>query len=96
LILKNGLFELYFIVILGGGGVGMFWTGVWFVVNMFFVASVIVYLFMRRAYAMAEQQGADAARMKVLKVRCKWTGISAILLFGGMAASFVTNMAVNG
>lgn len=74
----------------------MFWTAVWFIVNLFFVASVIVFLFMHRAYAMGKQQGADMSKLAQLNLRRRWAGIGAVLLFVAMSASFVINMAVNG
>lgn len=74
----------------------LFWTAVWFVVNMFFVAAAIVYLFMHRAVALGKQQGASAERIKTLTKRRNITAVISIVLFLAMCASFVVNMKING
>lgn len=74
----------------------MFWTAVWFVVNMFFVASAILFLFMQRAVTIGKQQGASAERTHTLAKRRNISAVISIVLFLAMCASFVANMKING
>lgn len=74
----------------------MFWTAVWFVVNMLFVAALIFCLFMQRAVTIGKLQEAAAERMAVLKSRRNVMAVIAILLFAAMCAAFVVNMKLNG
>ncbi|MEK3881580.1 hypothetical protein [Paenibacillus sp. PL2-23] len=74
----------------------MFWTAVWFVVNMLFVASLIICLFMQRAVTIGRLQEASEDRVKTLKGRRNVMAAIAVLLFAAMCASIVINMKVNG
>ncbi|MBH5318092.1 hypothetical protein I6N90_09760 [Paenibacillus sp. GSMTC-2017] len=74
----------------------MFWTAVWFVVNMIFVTSAIVTLFMQRAYTEGKSNGANPERLQVLKFRRQLFIIVTVILFVAMCASFVINMKING
>ncbi|WP_168119268.1 hypothetical protein [Paenibacillus sp. HB172176] len=74
----------------------MFWTAVWLIVNILFVASVIFYLFQQRAYSEALRMGEDARRIEGLNRRRKLIAAGSTLLFLAMSASFLMNMAQNG
>ncbi|WP_108996242.1 hypothetical protein [Paenibacillus agaridevorans] len=74
----------------------MFWTAVWFVSNLFFVAALITFLFVHRACTMAAQQGADAGKMMKLSRGRLWAGIASGVGFVAMCASFLINMRLNG
>ncbi|KRE54263.1 hypothetical protein [Paenibacillus sp. Soil522] len=74
----------------------MFWTIVWFFVNMLFVVSIIAYLFMYRSYTETKRQSGDFALIKRLNARRKLVGVLSIVLFVAMAASFMINMRLNG
>ncbi|MFF2887731.1 hypothetical protein [Paenibacillus sp. NPDC057967] len=74
----------------------MYWTAVWFITNMLFVASIIVFLFMHRFVTQGQLQGAGADRIGTLKRRRAVMGVVSILTFIAMCASFVINMKVNG
>ncbi|MCA0754545.1 hypothetical protein KP806_05740 [Paenibacillus sp. N4] len=74
----------------------MFWTLVWFLVNLLFVASAITYLFMHRAYTEKKRETDDAILLDRLNRRRKLAGALSILLFIAMAAAFMTNMRLNG
>jgi len=70
-------------------------TQVWFLVNLVFVASFIVYLFAGRAYRDAEAAG-DAERARRLRMRRRLTGLLALLAFIATTTVLLVNMAVNG
>lgn len=70
-------------------------TLIWFLLNILFVTSAIVYLFQHRAYAQAKQHS-DAARLRTVARRRTVAGIVAIALFIAMSASFIMNMKING
>ncbi len=74
----------------------MLWTLIWFLINLVFVTAVITFLFMQRSYTEARGNGADTAHVKRLDRRRKLAGIVSIVLFVAMAASFMTNMRLNG
>ncbi|MCM3627318.1 hypothetical protein M3194_08070 [Paenibacillus glycanilyticus] len=74
----------------------MMWTAIWFVINMFFVASVITLLFMHRSVTEAVQDPAGAARLAAAKKRRKVVSILSLVLFLAMCASFLINMRLNG
>ncbi|HTG71691.1 MAG TPA: hypothetical protein VL921_20700 [Candidatus Udaeobacter sp.] len=74
----------------------MFWTIIWFFVNMLFVVSIITYLFMHRSYTETKRQSGDFALIKRLNARRKLVGVLSIVLFVAMAASFMINMRLNG
>ncbi|GKU79678.1 hypothetical protein L3i20_v240750 [Paenibacillus sp. L3-i20] len=74
----------------------MFWTAVWFIVNILFVTSAIVTLFMQRAYTEGKSQAAAPEKLKSLKSRRQILIVITIILFIAMCASFVMNMKING
>lgn len=74
----------------------MFWTAVWFIVNMLFVASIIVFLFMHRFVTQERLQGASADRIQTLTRRRTIMAVVCIITFVAMCASFIINMKVNG
>ncbi|SFF01404.1 hypothetical protein SAMN05216378_4739 [Paenibacillus catalpae] len=74
----------------------MMWTAIWFVVNMFFVASVITLLFMHRSVAEAAQDPAGVQRHAAAKKRRKFVSVLSLVLFLAMCASFLINMRLNG
>ena len=74
----------------------MFWTVIWFVVNMLFVVSMITYLFMHRSYTETKRQSTDIALINRLNNRRKLVGVLSIVLFFAMSASFMINMRLNG
>ncbi|CAM4525204.1 CBS domain containing-hemolysin-like protein [Paenibacillus endophyticus] len=74
----------------------MTWTLIWFVVNLFFVVSVVAYMFMHRSYTEAKRQSNDAAIIRKLNMRRMLVGILSIVLFVAMSASFMINMRLNG
>ncbi|WP_270170415.1 hypothetical protein [Paenibacillus sp. SYP-B4298] len=69
---------------------------VWFVINIFFVASAIVMLFAHRGLTEAQRQGAPAARLIRLRRLRTTLQILTALLFVAMATSFLINMKLNG
>ncbi|WP_424766191.1 hypothetical protein [Paenibacillus sp. sgz302251] len=74
----------------------MFWTAIWFLVNLLFVAASVTYLFLHRSYTEARRQSGDVKRVARLDRRRKLVAILSILLFAAMAASFMINMRLNG
>ncbi|CAM3962633.1 hypothetical protein L1N85_03430 [Paenibacillus alkaliterrae] len=74
----------------------MFWTFIWFLVNMLFVASIITYLFMHRSYTEKRRLSNDAELLNRLNRRRRLAGALSIILFIAMAASFMINMRLNG
>ncbi|GLX69123.1 hypothetical protein [Paenibacillus glycanilyticus] len=74
----------------------MMWTAIWFVINMFFVASVITLLFMHRFVTEAAQNPAGGERLATAKKRRKAVSVISVLLFLAMCASFLINMRLNG
>ncbi|OBZ08130.1 MULTISPECIES: hypothetical protein [Bacillales] len=74
----------------------MFWTVIWFFVNMLFVASIITYMFMHRSFTETKRQSGDMALINRLNTRRKLFGILSIVLFVAMSASFMINMRLNG
>ncbi|MGO4541669.1 hypothetical protein [Paenibacillus sp. 2TAB19] len=73
----------------------MFWTLMWFIVNILFVTSVIVFLFMHRAYKEAALQ-ADRERLAKSKGRRLLFGVISVALLIAMVVSFLINMRMNG
>ncbi|KQO17531.1 hypothetical protein [Paenibacillus sp. Leaf72] len=74
----------------------MFWTAVWFIVNMFFVTSLILFLFMQRSYTLAKLESGNGDKLrKAHKIRLTF-GIISLILFVAMVASFLINMRLNG
>ncbi|GMK45503.1 hypothetical protein [Paenibacillus glycanilyticus] len=74
----------------------MMWTAIWFVINMFFVASVITLLFMHRSVTEAALDPSGGERLAAAKTRRKWVSIVSMVLFLAMCASFLINMRLNG
>ncbi|REK77370.1 hypothetical protein [Paenibacillus paeoniae] len=74
----------------------LYWTAVWFITNMLFVASIITFLFMHRFVTQSQLQGAGAERIGTLKRRRTFMAIISMVTFIAMCASFVINMKVNG
>ncbi|MCU6707712.1 hypothetical protein M6D81_03230 [Paenibacillus sp. J5C_2022] len=71
-------------------------TLIWFLLNILFVTSAIVFLFQHRNYAQAKQQHSDAARLGSLARRRTVSAVIAIAMFIAMSASFILNMKING
>lgn len=71
-------------------------TLIWFLFNILFVTSAIVFLFQHRTYAQAKQQRLDAARLGTLARRRTVTAVIAIAMFVAMSASFIMNMKLYG
>ena len=72
------------------------WQKIWFFTNMGFVAMLIWYMFLQRAYADAAHRGADSAEAAEYRRRRLAAGIAALVLFVVMAGAFLANMRVNG
>jgi len=71
-------------------------TAAWFIINIFFVASFIVTLFVHRAVTMSASEAGDTHRKKKLKtIRNSFIAATAIL-FVAMSAAFISNMHING
>lgn len=71
-------------------------TAVWFVINIFFVASFITTFFIHRAVTMSAIDTSDAGRNKKLKrLRNSFIALTAIL-FAATSAAFISNMYING
>ncbi|MBJ6364267.1 hypothetical protein ACFOQM_23895 [Paenibacillus sp. GCM10012307] len=69
---------------------------VWFMINIFFVGSLIVMLFVQRSFTDARQQGGAPERIQRLNMLRKTMFALTILLFVAMSASFLANMRLNG
>ncbi|MFX3633627.1 MAG: hypothetical protein ACE3L7_25075 [Candidatus Pristimantibacillus sp.] len=74
----------------------MLWTALWFFINIGFVASLIVFLFMHRAYSEAKDNRADTTRLNQTRRNMKLAGVLSAVLFVAMCASFLINMKLNG
>lgn len=74
----------------------MFWTIIWFLVNILFVVSVITYLFMHRSYTETKRQSNDSELLNRLDRRRKLVACLSIVFFLAMAVSFMINMRLNG
>lgn len=73
------------------------WQQIWFIVNCFFVASLIAYLFVHRSYAEAKRQaGHNRRRLSRINRGRIALGVASAVLFVLMSASFLINMRVNG
>lgn len=72
------------------------WQKIWFISNMGFVATLIWYMFLQRAYADALHRKDSPELLARHRRRRTFAAIGAILLFLLMAAAFLTNMRVNG
>ncbi|WP_028559984.1 hypothetical protein [Paenibacillus pinihumi] len=69
---------------------------VWFAVNIFFVGSLIVMLFVHRSFSEAKQQGSAPERLQRLgRFRNAMFALT-LILFVAMSASFLANMRLNG
>ncbi|MCM3633196.1 MULTISPECIES: hypothetical protein [Paenibacillus] len=71
-------------------------TAAWFVINIFFVASFIVTLFMHRAVMMSATSPGDSSRNKKLKIIRNSFIVATAILFVAMSATFISNMYING
>ncbi|MFC6332407.1 hypothetical protein ACFP56_07195 [Paenibacillus septentrionalis] len=71
-------------------------TALWFVINLFFVASFIITLFMHRAVTMASQHADDTRRSNKLRSIRNGLVATTIVLFIAMSAAFISNMYMNG
>lgn len=74
----------------------MLWTALWFFINIGFVASLIMFLFMHRAYTEAKNNSADTIRLNHTSRNMKLIGAVSAVLFVAMCASFLINMKLNG
>ncbi|MFD2116087.1 hypothetical protein ACFSTH_04990 [Paenibacillus yanchengensis] len=74
----------------------MFWTAVWFIVNIIFVISFILFLFRQRAFSLAKMEGAEEEKLRKLHRWSKLSGAASILLFLATTVIFLVNMKVNG
>lgn len=71
-------------------------TAVWFVINIFFVASFIVTLFMQRAVTMAALEQSNPQKVgKFKRIRNMLIAVTAVL-FIAMSVAFLSNMRING
>lgn len=68
----------------------------WFIANILFVTSVVVYLFMHRAYKEAVLQSADRELIARRNRRRLLFGIISIAMFIAMVICFLINMRMNG
>jgi len=71
-------------------------TAVWFVINIFFVISFIVTLFVQRSYSAAALERSNPGKISRLKVLRNLFVIGTIILFIAMSGAFLTNMRING
>ncbi|GGD70433.1 hypothetical protein [Paenibacillus nasutitermitis] len=71
------------------------WQQIWFIVNMFFVALLIIFLFSHRSVIQARQEKAEQRIRSAVRKRFVF-GVLTVLAFLGMSLSFVMNMKVNG
>lgn len=71
-------------------------TAVWFVINIFFVVSFIVTLFIQRAFSVASLERSNPQKISRLKVWRNLLVIVTIILFIAMSGAFLTNMRING
>lgn len=74
----------------------MLWTAVWFLINILFVVSLIVFLFMHRTVTEAKNQSANSAVVSSALRRRNSIGLLSLLLFVAMCISFLVNMRLNG
>jgi sterol desaturase/sphingolipid hydroxylase (fatty acid hydroxylase superfamily) len=78
------------------GGDSMNLTAVWFVINIFFVASFIVTLFAQRTFSVAALEQSNPQKInRFRKIRNLFVVIT-IVLFIAMSAAFLSNMRLNG
>lgn len=68
----------------------------WFLFNIGFVVSIIIFMFMHRSYSLAKGQLNNAEQISRLNRWRKLLGLLSIFMFVAMAASFVINMRLNG
>lgn len=73
------------------------WQQIWFIINTFFVASLIAYLFVQRSYTEARRSDGHNERRVAQLNRGRITlGAASIVLFVMMSVSFLIHMRVNG
>ncbi|UVI32256.1 hypothetical protein [Paenibacillus spongiae] len=73
----------------------MYWQQIWFVLNMIFVALLIMFMFNHRSVTMARQEQ-DVQRLRSATRMRGIVGILTIVAFIAMITSFLINMRVNG
>ncbi|MUT66721.1 hypothetical protein [Paenibacillus sp. NEAU-GSW1] len=73
----------------------MQWTAIWFLINILFVVSIIVFLFLQRSVK-EQSAGADQDKLQRAKRGRNATAAISVLLFLAMCASFLINMRLNG
>ncbi|MFD0711021.1 hypothetical protein [Paenibacillus sp. GCM10027626] len=71
------------------------WQVIWFIINILFVISLVVYLFVQRTVTLAREEKDDARLQKAKRLRIV-VGVVTIVLFAAMIGSFLTNMRLNG
>ncbi|MBW7473582.1 hypothetical protein K0T92_02335 [Paenibacillus oenotherae] len=71
------------------------WAQLWFLINMVFVALLIIFLFAHRALTTARQEQNPERIRRLSSIRLI-VGILTVAAFVAMAFSFVMNMKVNG
>ncbi|MWC29246.1 hypothetical protein [Paenibacillus sp. MMS18-CY102] len=72
------------------------WSGIWFLTNMVFVASIIAFLFAHRSVSEARRTDPSPARLRKLSRVRLALGVGSIVMFFVMAGCFMINMRVNG
>lgn len=71
-------------------------TAVWFVINIFFVTSFIVTLFVHRAVTNANLERGNPQRAAKLKTIRNVCIVVTAILFVAMSTAFLANMRING
>ncbi|MFF2090277.1 hypothetical protein [Paenibacillus sp. NPDC058174] len=74
----------------------MLWTAIWFFINILFVVSLIMFLFMQRSVSEAAANTSEPDKLQRAKARRNATAIVSIALLIAMSASFLINMRLNG
>ncbi|WP_042162719.1 hypothetical protein [Paenibacillus gorillae] len=74
----------------------MLWTAIWFFINILFVVTLIMFLFMQRSVSEAAANTNEPDKLRRAKMRRNATAIVSIALLIAMSASFLINMRLNG
>ncbi|GGG56605.1 hypothetical protein [Paenibacillus radicis (ex Gao et al. 2016)] len=74
----------------------MLWTAIWFFINILFVVSLIMFLFVQRSVSEAAANTNEPDKLRRAKQRRNVTAIVSIALLVAMSASFLINMRLNG
>ncbi|RXZ78294.1 hypothetical protein EBB07_30030 [Paenibacillaceae bacterium] len=69
---------------------------IWFVVNVFFVASIIILAFAHRSLTEAKMRGDQPERVRKLHGRRQFMIVAVVILFIAMAGSFLASMKIDG